>query len=264
MEPLLTFLLYAAVLIVISMAGAYLPFIRKLKDGQIHLLIALSAGIFLGILFLMLLPEAIHESIEGGQETINIMICVLAGFLVIMFVDVLIRHFHMRSCPCECHEDEHRHSITSMSAFIGLSVHACVDGLTLAAALLAGEEVGLMALIGMGIHKFVVLFSLSSTFLLTDYTKKQSLIYLFVFALLTPIAGLVSFFILNGMSVEGMVGLPLAFSAGTFMYVALCNMIPEAFHRKNQDLKSFIFLMIGLAICAVAVIIVNMLGGHVH
>jgi zinc transporter ZupT len=132
----------------------------------------------------------------------------------------------------------------------------------LAAALLAGESVGILALIGMCIHKFVVLFSLSSTFLLVDQPRKKSMTYLLTFCLITPIAGLISFIILNGISVEGLAGLPLAFAAGTFMYVALCDMIPEAFHRKNQDLKSFVFLMIGLGICAVAIIAVDYLGGH--
>ena len=262
MDPILTFLIYAIILFVVSIAGAYVPFIKKLSDTQVHLLIALSAGIFLGILFLMLLPEAMIETTEGGYDANTAMICVLIGFLIILLVDVLIKHFHMRRCACECHEDEHSHSITSLSAFIGLSVHACVDGLALAAALLAGESVGILALIGMCIHKFVVLFSLSSTFLLVDQPRKKSMTYLLTFCLITPIAGLISFIILNGISVEGLAGLPLAFAAGTFMYVALCDMIPEAFHRKNQDLRSFVFLMIGLGICAVAIIAVDYLGGH--
>ncbi|MFA6710421.1 MAG: ZIP family metal transporter [Candidatus Methanomethylophilaceae archaeon] len=262
MDPIITFLVYAIVLFAVSMAGAYVPFIRRLSDTQVHLLVALSAGIFLGILFLMLLPEAVTETTENGYDTNTAMICVLTGFLMILFVDVIIKHFHMRKCTCECHEDEHSHSITSLSAFIGLSVHACVDGLALATALLAGESVGILALIGMSIHKFVVLFSLSSTFLLVDQPRKKSLTYLLAFSLITPIAGMISFIILNGISVEGVAGLPLAFAAGTFMYVALCDMVPEAFHRKNQDLKSFLFLMIGLGICAAAVIAMNYLGGH--
>lgn len=260
MDAIITFLLYAAILLVISMIGAYIPYIRKLSDKQVHLLVALSAGIFIGILFFLLLPEALSESIEANYDTKMIMLVIMSGFLLILFIDVLIKHFHMASCPCECHEDEHRHNMGSISAFIGLSVHACVDGLALAASISVGSEIGLMALAGMGIHKFVVLFSLSSTFLLTDQPKKKSLTYLLAFALITPIAGLVSFAVLNGMSVDGMVGLPLAFSAGTFMYVALCNMLPEAFHRKNQEMRAFIFIMLGIAVAA----IVFLTFGHVH
>ena len=260
METALTFVIYTVALIGVSLLGAYMPYIRKLTDTQVHLLIAMSAGIFLGILFFLLLPEAIHECTEGGIDEKIMMIVVLAGFLVILLVDVLIKHFHMAGCPCECHEDQHRHRMGSISAFIGLSVHAFVDGLVLAAGLIADSNIGWLALGGMCVHKFVVLFSLSSTFLLSDEDKSTIMKYLISFSLITPIGAIISFLILNGVSIDGTVGLPLAFSAGTFMYVALCDMLPEAFHRKNQDLRSFLFIAAGIAIAAAVFLFI----GHGH
>ena len=84
--------------------------------------------------------------------------------------------------------------------------------------------------------------------------------YLVSFSLITPIGAIISFLVLNGASVDGMIGIPMAISAGTFMYVALCDMVPEAFHRENQQLKSFMFLVAGIAIAAV----VFLLFGHSH
>lgn len=260
MEVWLTFAIYAVALIAVSALGAYVPFIKKLDDGQTHLLIALSAGIFLGILFFLLLPEAFGEGMEGGWKAKDISIAILAGFMVILLIDVLLKHFHMGSCPCECHEDEHKHELTSFSAFIGLAVHAFVDGLVLATSLIADPDVGLVALGGMCVHKFVELFSLSSTFHLSDKTKKQMFIYLGVFTLITPLAAIFSFLVLNGVDVEGMMGLPIAFSAGTFMFVALCNMMPEAFHRKKQVLPSFFMLLLGILIAAAVFLLI----GHGH
>jgi zinc transporter ZupT len=260
MDTVSIFLIYTVALIGVSMVGAYLPYIRPLTDKQVHLLVALSSGIFLGILFFLLLPEAIHESAEGNISPTYVCITIMFGFLAILFVDVLMKHHHMAECPCECHEDEHSHNLTSMSAFIGLSVHAFVDGLVLATGLLASSDIGWITLLGMCIHKLVVLFSLSSTFVLAEQPKKVAMKYLFSFAIITPIAAVISFIVLNGMSVEGLAGLPLAFSAGTFMYVALCDMVPEAFHRKSQELKSFAFLLIGLAIAAAVFLLI----GHGH
>ena len=260
MDAALTLTVYIVALFAVSLVGAYVPHIRKLTDNQIHLLIAMSAGIFLGILFFLLLPEAIHESEEGNIEHTYVMITVLGGFLVILLVDVFLKHFHMMGCACECHEDMHRHRIGSLSAFVGLAVHALVDGLVLATTLVADSDIAFLALAGMCIHKFVELFSLSSTFLLTEEDDGTIMRYLLAFSLITPLGALISFVVFNGVSVDGMVGLPLAFSAGTFMYVALCNMIPEAFHRKNQDLRSFLFLLIGIAISAA----VFLLFGHSH
>ena len=260
MEVALTLTVYTVVLLGVSLLGAYTPFIKKLSDAQIHLLIALSAGIFLGILFFLLMPETIHECKEGGIEEKYMMITVLSGFLIILLVDVLIKHFHMLGCPCECHEDHHRHTIGSISAFIGLSVHAFVDGLVLATGLMADSNIGWLALGGMCIHKYVVLFSLSSTFLLSEKDKGTVMKYLISFSLITPIGAILSFLVLNGISIDGAVGIPLAFSAGTFMYVAMCDMLPEAFHRKDKDLYSFAFLTIGIMIAAAVFILI----GHSH
>lgn len=251
MDSMVTFLLYAVVLLVVSMAGACIPHIRKLKDGQAHLLVALSTGIFLGLLFLMLLPEALEEVEHGGYDIHEAMYAILAGFVLIMLIEMVMKHRHMSACSCQCCEDAHSHRITSMSSFIGLSVHAACDGLALAATFLAGEEVGLMATIGMCIHKFVVLFSLSSTMLLINTDRRTSLLYLLGFSLITPIAGILFFLLFSGIEMEGLTGLPLAFAAGTFMYVALCDMLPEAFHRKNQDIRSFILIVAGIVLMAV-------------
>ena len=230
MDAVLTFALYSLVLLLVSMAGAFLPRIKELNDRQAHLLMALSAGIFIGLLFFLLLPEAIHESEHGGFDVHVVMYAIAAGFVLIMTVETMLKHRHMGGCSCECCQDNHNHKLMSMSSFAGLSIHAACDG-------------------GMCIHKFVVLFSLSTTMLLTDYSRKQALWRLFAFALITPLAGVVFFLALSGIGdLDGITGLPLAFAAGTFMYVALCDILPEAFHRKKQDLGSYGLVLLGIAL----------------
>lgn len=261
MEGVATFALYSLLLIVVSMAGAALPRIRKLGDRQAHLLMALSAGIFLGLLLFLLLPEAIHESEDGGYDVHQVMYAIAAGFVLIMFVEMWMKHRHMGGCSCECCQDNHSHKITSMSSFAGLSIHAACDGLALAATFLAGEEVGLIATVGMCIHKFVVLFSLSTTMLLTDIKQRQALLRLFGFALITPVAGIIFFLALSGVGdVAGYTGLPLAFAAGTFMYVCMCDILPEAFHRKKQDVSSFALIIVGLLL----ILAFSILFPHTH
>jgi zinc transporter ZupT len=265
MDKLIVLLGYMFILCVVSAVGAYLPQIRKMDDRQTHFLIALSAGIFLGLLFVLLIPEAYELSVhhEGRSfETVSYLL--LAGFLVIAFIDVLIKHFHMASCPCECHQDDHKHEITSLSAFIGLSVHAICDGLALAAALLGGEEIGFVALVGMCVHKFVVLFSLSSSLLLTDKDARGRWTYLTAFILISPVSAIIFYLFFSGFNVEDVAGLPMAFAAGTFMFVTFSNMLPEAFHRKDHELKSFIIVLIGVCVSVATILFVNMVGGHSH
>lgn len=261
MDAVITFLLYSLGILAISMIGAYLPRIRTLSDRTIHLLVALSVGIFIGLLFLLLLPEALESCEEGGIDTHYAMYAILIGFMLILGIETWMKHRHMSSCGGECDNESHSHRLTSLTSFVGLSIHAACDGLALAATFLAGEEIALLTTVGMCIHKFVVLFSLSSMMLVTDIPKRRSMRYLLGFGLITPVAGLLFFALLSGISnVDGLEGIPLAFAAGTFMYVALCDMLPEAFHRKKQDVKSLALIVVGILI----ILAIALLFPHSH
>ena len=261
----MTFALYSLVLFIVCMAGACLPLISKLTDSQKHLLIAISAGIFLGLIFWLFLPESYELTVEHGGHDFDV-VCygIVAGFLVIALIDCIIKHHHLSSCPCEMHDDEHSHEMLSMSAFIGLSIHACFDGLALAAATMGGETLGAVALGGMCLHKFVETFSLSSSLLLTDESDRSKILYLTGFSLITPIMGLIFFLFLNGFDVDEVAGIPMSFATGTFMFVTFCNLLPEAYHRNDHNLKTFIFIVIGIAIAAICMTLVGMTGGHDH
>jgi len=258
MEPIMLFLLYSALLIIVSMVAAYLPLIGKLKDERAHMMIALSAGIFFGLLIFMLLPEGLEESEEGGLDTHYAMLIMAAGFVVILVMEILMRQHHVDSCGC--HADSHGHKLVSISSFIGLSIHAACDGLALAALFLTGAEVGLMATIGLCIHKFVELFSLSTTMVLSELEKKKALLRLGLFALITPVAGLLFFLLFSDMEVEGMLGIPLMFASGTLLYVTMCDMLPESFHREEHDLKGLAFVLLGIGI----MLAVALLFPHAH
>lgn len=236
MDSTVIFLAYAVILLSCSMAGALLPRVGHLGERHAHLLVALSSGIFLGLLFLMLLPEAVEETEHGGFDTHYAMYALLGGFVLILCVDFFVKG--------DCAEG-HSHGIASFSSLAGLSVHAVCDGMALAATFLAGEEVGLMATAGMCIHKFVVLFSLSSSMLMIEDNKSRILKKLFGFSLITPIAGLVFMLFLDGIDIDQYSGLLLSFAAGTFMYVAIAHMLPDALHE-GRDAKTIAAIIAGI------------------
>ena len=250
MDSYVVFIVYAVILLVCSMAGAYLPRIGHLGEKHAQLLIALSAGIFLGLLFLMLLPEALEETEHGGFDAHYAMYAILGGFALILVIDFFVRG--------ECAEG-HSHNIASFSSMAGLSVHAVCDGMALAATFLAGEEVGLIATLGMCIHKFVVLFSLSSSMLVSHDDKSKVLKRLFGFSLITPIAGILFMLFFNGIEIDQYSGLPLSFAAGTFMYVAIAHMLPDALHE-GRDKKTIVMIIAGILL----MLAISLLFPHHH
>jgi len=259
MSTTVSFLLCMAMILAISLACAYLPMKMRHRDSHMHLMIAFSAGVFLGILLLILIPESIHESEHEGVDLMTVMYAILIGFLLIFIIDFLFKQFKSSGCDCKDCQDSHSHTVTSLSAFVGLSIHACFDGLALATAFLVGEEVGAMMLIAICIHKAAEVFSLSSTFMLSN-NKKQAGAYMTAFCLVTPLAGIISYLLLEGFESEFM-GIAFAFSAGIFMFVTMMDIIPEAFHRKKLNSKSIILFLFGLAIIVLTVIL---MGPHSH
>lgn len=259
MDQTAMFAIFVFVTFAVSLAGAFLPHLVKMNDRQTHLMIAFSAGIFVGVLFLMFLPHAIGESQESGFGIREIMYAVMGGFLAVLLLDLIVKHFITSDCGCDECMDHHSHDVTSMSAFIGLAIHSCFDGLALASSFIIGGGAGITVLIALCIHKLVVVFSLSSTFLLST-KKKSAMKYLFAFCLISPAAAVVSYLFLGGMSLEW-TGLALAVSAGIFMFVTMCNMIPEAFHRKERKFSSFAMVLAGVAV-AIAVVMITAYLAH--
>ena len=238
MEAIITFLLFAALLVVFSVFGAYLPRSRKMDEERIHELIAVSAGLFLGLLLLILIPEGMEESEEAGISGHYAMMVLAAAFLLIMVVESYITH-NSRS------KEDLNHNVGTLGLYVGLGIHAICDGLILAALFMAGETVGLMAAIGLCIHKFADMFSLSSVTLMDGGDNSRVMKELIAFALITPIAGIVFLFLFGDMELEGTLGLPLMFASGTMLYVTTCDILPEAFHE-GKELKSVGLVSLGV------------------
>ncbi|AIZ56671.1 zinc transporter ZupT [Candidatus Methanoplasma termitum] len=255
MDTIVEFLVFVAVILIVSFVGAYLPMTTRATDKQMHLMIAFSTGVFLGILFLILFPEAVRESDAYGIDIMTVMYVALAGFLLMFTVDFLMKHYKKAECDCDDCLDHHSHSVTSLSAFFGLSIHAALDGLALATAFTLDASVGVVILLALSIHKAAEVFSLSSTFLLAG-GRKRSMTYMTVFCLITPIAALVSYLLLGGAE-SNITGPAFAFSAGVFMFVTMLHMIPEAFHRKDIKISSLLLMLIGLLIILCVVILMG-------
>lgn len=268
MDPLMVLAIFALIIFITSLAGAYLPNIRETDSKNTHLLVALSSGIFLGILFFALLPDlmdAAHEALHDGaghEIFLETGMFIMIGFLAVLFIDVLMKHFHVSSCACEHEHDEpHGHDLTSWSAFAGLAIHAAIDGILLTIAVWAGDDIGLGVLAAIAIHKFVELFSLSSVFKLTDWSRQRVMIFLVVFALITPLSAFVAWPIIDMVSGASLL-IPLAVATGTFMYVSMYSLLPEAFHERKDVMKSFVLVVAGIMVMAIITLLLG--HGHMH
>ena len=220
------------------------PLYTKLKEGGLHCLLAFGTGMLLGTIFLHMLPHAVSE--HGSP------LMVLLGLLTVFVIERLV--FDTR------HHPEESHAVIGLSAFFGLSVHALIVGLGLSAQLV--DPIQRMSLMtSLLIHKFSETFSLVTVFLLAAYSQKKSIKALFIFSLLTPGALVIGHFFLERLP-QDIMNYASGLAAGTFLYVALLDLLPEVFHHPKHKWLTFAALLTGIFV----MIMISSLSGfsHVH
>lgn len=262
MDQNITVCIFAVAIFAASMVSARLPFYIKKDVKQLHKLIAFGAGVMLGVLFIMLMPEALERNEEAGYD-FDIACCIiLIGFVFLFAVDFIVKKRTKVTCACKSCRDEHTHDVTSISALAGLGIHALFDGLALAAAFIAGEDVGIMVLIAICLHKVVEVFSLSSTMLMSK-NKDKTWMSLVIFCMISPVAAVVSYLFIDGGDVD-FAGPALCFSVGVFMFVALCDILPEAFHNRERDNGQMVAIVAGLVVVLLVKVVSVLLMGDVE
>ena len=228
-ESLLVFL--------VAIAGGVVPLVVHWTDRRLHGALALSTGIFLGAVFLHLLPSL--DSLELDGELV--WICVLVGVLGVYLIESLVLRTHEG-------DDVHRHRAVGYAALLALSVHALTEGLGWAVASGTPEISGplLTAIIS---HKAFESFSLASVFRLAEMPRRRIVAFVLMFSVVTPLGMLV------GASVAEQVGAPVldvltALAAGTFLFVCLSELLPEVFHHREDILVKILVLGAGIGLMA--------------
>jgi zinc and cadmium transporter len=229
-------ILYTLGIFAVALIGALPPLFKKWSDRQLHLFIAFGAGVFLGAIFLHLLPDALAE--DGGNRASAM---VLLGFLVILMVERALLGRHRIHCDDEC---VHRHEMVGITAFIGLSVHSLTAGFGLGVGM-AEPELGLIIFIAIIAHKATAAFSLATIFRLAAFSVKKTLAMILLFSIMTPLGALVSLPFIESMK-DISLAIPTGLTAGTFLYVATLDLLPEAFHSDKERISTFIWLIFGV------------------
>lgn len=256
--------LFCLGIVVVSLLGGILPLAMMLNHTRLQVYLSFSAGAMLGAAFFHMMPEAVRV---GSPETLY---WTSAGLLALFFLERFFSYHHhetQRSDPMvETHshrENGHDHpprSVRWLPAAIGLAVHSLIGGIALASAVAADFDVGRGAF-GTGLGVFVATLvhkpadSLTIAALMIDagLPRKGAHAVNLAFALMIP-AGVALFFL-------GTRGLPesapatwtaiaLAFSAGTFLCIALSDLLPELQFHSHDRLVLSVALLAGFALMA--------------
>ena len=196
-----------------GLVGGVLPLFISRGERVLHLLLSLAAGFFLGTVFLHLLPETFALA-QPGDGT---WAWVLAGLLAVLALDLGLF-------------GAHHHSVVGWTTLVGLGVHAFTAGLGLGVLPTVSASFG----VAMFAHKFGEAFSLGAAMRLSLSKWKPTVLVMSAFALVTPVAIVLG----QTFAASSSATVLTALAAGSFLYVAVGDLLPEVFHHdEDRGLK---------------------------
>ena len=292
MDPQTLIFIFAAIMFFSVAAFGYIPLSLDLSSKRLTQITAIGAGVLIASAFLVVIPEALeifeghdhadeeedHEDeeedhadeeedhadeeedhadeVHGEDEGIEpsvIGLTILLGFVLMLLLEVI-------GLPHAVHHDEDK-DLLGLSATIGLVAHAAADGLAVGASVTSSTETGLIVFVAIMLHKGPAAFGLSSFLKHINIDASKSKMYLILFALSSPIVAILTFFVLKDTSfaTDDNIGLALLFSAGTFIYVATVDVLPEVHSHDHEADSPIWYVVIGMILVYLTTLI-----GHSH
>ena len=252
----------AALTLILALLGGLPPILSKIKENQqtLRRITGIASGILLASALLVVIPEgfelATGEHEESGEEeegVDNLLIggAVLAGFLMMLILEGsgighAVHEEHHDHHDEHGHEHVH-HRNSPWIIVLGLSLHSAADGLAIGSAA-AGSTEAVTALVALAvlIHKVPAAFSLGVFSMHERENRNDSVRDIVMFSLATPVMILVSFYTLQGMD-EYLIALAMLFAAGTFLYVATVDTLPDI-HNPETGRAALRNVLIGVVV----------------
>tara|TARA_B100000929_G_C15413643_1_gene388878 strand:- start:112 stop:945 length:834 start_codon:yes stop_codon:yes gene_type:complete len=253
--------LYAIATLAIALVAGLAPIFYQTKDNpeKLRRITAIASGILLASALLVVAPEgfelASEEHEEGGHEEelghLFMGGAILAGFLLMLILEGsgighAVHEEHHDHNHDHGHEHIH-HGPTGWMLVLGLSIHAATDGLAIGAAASIGETaITATILLAVVLHKAPAAFSLGVFSMHERNNRNESIRDVVIFALATPVMIMVAFYALADLEHQT-IGLAMLFSAGTFLYVATVDTLPDI-HNPETGREALRNVLIGVVI----------------
>jgi ZIP family zinc transporter/zinc and cadmium transporter len=220
MSSPLTPILLAVVAACAAVAGGVMVTSRGWAQSTLRYFIAGGAGFMLGAVFLEMLPESIVLSQ-------NALAWVLGGY-----------HFGE-----ETHHEEMEHRSAAVSALLGLLVHTFFDGVAIGAGFGVSARTGSLVFLAVLLHKIPDGFTVASIAITSGFSRRVAL----------GTSVLLGVSTVTGVLAVVLIGQPsyaLAISAGTTLYVAASDLMPEVNRDPGVKLALLVFAGVGLFLLA--------------
>lgn len=277
---------YCILVVFASVCGGLVPLVRVITHVRMQIYLSFAAGVMLGSALLHMLPES--AEIGGPGVVAWSLPGLLTLFMIERFFSY--HHHEFEADETECDDGKsgvsgHDHSCSAghshsaenhiqnhslhvdtaryhwKAATVGLALHSLLGGVALASAEMASAP-GSWAISG-GVFLATLLHKPADALTITSLMRRGGVrpvfshLVNFLFSMMIPL-GALGFVLgessLNSLpfgTIETFTGAALAFSAGTFLCIALSDLLPELHFHSHDRGKLSIALLAGIAIMAI-------------
>ncbi len=207
------------------LAAILLLFLGRARLPAVPELISYAVGTLLGVALLALVPEAL----DLAQNPRTVLGTLLAGILGFFMLEKLVLWRHCHTGECEGHNS------SASLVLIGGAFHNFADGAIIGAAVLTSLPLGVSTTLAVAAHQVPQEVGDFAVLLGAGYSRRRALMLNSISAL----AGIVGAVAMYTAADQLPAALPyvLALAAGSFLYVAMADLIPDL-HRGQINIGS--------------------------
>ena len=280
---------YSVAVVVVSLLGGCLPMLGRITHGRLQLYLSLSAGVMLGAAFFHVMPQAME--LAGAAFGWWMALSVVGLFCIERFI---APHSHEvgEAAPKDHGPQaggDHEHSpaaappIMGWMAVLGLTIHTFMNGVGLAGAVQidVDTQAGIgapsptfgWALPGLALFLAVVLHKPADALAVSTVLTRKGVslwklgLVQLGFATMVPL-GALAFYLTHGAIEEGLknqiTGAALSFTAGTFLLIALSDLLPEVQFHRHDRVPLSLALVLGIALMGLIALLEQSHEGHSH
>ncbi len=218
---------------------------KERLSRMVFFLVALASGALLGDSFIHLIPEAFETL--GAQHS---SLLALAGIAAFFALEKIFRWHHGHHEEDSLGGENRHHPEARRTASLGRlilvsdGVHNFIDGIILAGSFLVSVPVGIATALAVVLHEIPQEIGDFGVLLHAGYSRGEALFFNFLSAL-TAFAGVFAAFLI-GAGIERFSQAMIPFAAGSFLYIATSDLLPEI--KEHRSVGSSLVELLGLGI----------------
>lgn len=233
---------------IVSLVGVVLfSFSPERLRKSIFILVALSAGTMFGNALFHLIPEMIELSEEGPFS-------LFGSLLIFAFAFIVSFQFEQWFFWHHCHNTQHvqqKHPFGHLT-LVSDALHNFIDGIIIASTFSISPTVGVITVIAVVLHEAPQELGDYAVLLHAGWERKKALFANFFAASSVIVGGVAGFYLSQITDIA--VAILIPFAAGSFLYIATSDLIPEL---KHQTESKQILLHSGMFLFALAIMILT-------